>query len=356
MHLNPEPHRPFAARQQQSQPAPLAISMGDPAGIGPEIVLKALSAIEKLRALGQRKSGFGQPSKGFEVRLFGDPGWLKQLGGRLGLDHWLDAATWIQWEQACFVPAGLRQGVASAAAGQCAVDSVLAAAQGVLSGSCRALVTAPLNKQAMHLAGHPYPGHTELLSELSGNCPVRMMLEHPKLRTVLHSIHMSLRQAIDALHSEALRQTILIADQSLARLLGRRPRLLLAALNPHAGEAGAFGREEIDLLIPCAEQAQAEGIQIEGPLAADSVFARAWDNPDIDAVIALYHDQGLIPIKLFGIDQGVNITLGLPFIRSSPDHGTAFDIAGRGIAREHSLLEALWAADRYSEAPAQENR
>ncbi|NCW02182.1 MAG: ATP-binding cassette domain-containing protein, partial [Betaproteobacteria bacterium] len=165
----------------------------------------------------------------------------------------------------------------------------------------------------------------------------------------------SLRDAIDALCADKLMQTLRIADQALSRLLGRKPALLLAALNPHAGEAGAFGREEIELLSPCVAEAQAQGILIEGPLAADSVFARAWNNPQIDAVIALYHDQGLIPIKLLGMDLGVNITLGLPFVRTSPDHGTAFDIAGKGIAREASLLAALKAADHYSLKQAYEH-
>lgn len=326
----------------------IAISMGDPAGIGPEVLLKALHRLSQgsLNALGTAKtSDLGQA---IAVQVFGDPAWLLQQAADLGLSASLQKASWLQWEKVCSVPRTLRRGIASADAGQCAVAAVLAAAQSVIKGQCRALVTAPLNKQAMHLAGYQYPGHTELLAELAGNLPVRMMLEHQHLRTVLHSIHLSLRQALDAIDRASLLQTFLIADQALGQMLGKKPKLLLAALNPHAGEAGAFGREEIELLSPCVAQAEAQGIAIQGPFAADSVFAKAWDNPEVDAVIALYHDQGLIPIKLLGMDLGVNITLGLPFMRSSPDHGTAFDIAGRGLAKEDSFMAALQSAHRYS--------
>ncbi len=325
---------------QKPDDRPIAISMGDPAGIGPEILLKALCSSER---------------QAIAAIVFGDPGWLMRQARSLGLERRLENDDAIQWVKSCSVPTHLALACASAAGGQCAIASVLAAADSVIRGACRALVTAPLSKEAMHMAGYSYPGHTELLSDLVGQRPVRMMLEHAYLRTVLHSIHLSLRDAIDALCADKLMQTLRIADQALSRLLGRKPALLLAALNPHAGEAGAFGREEIELLSPCVAEAQAQGILIEGPLAADSVFARAWNNPQIDAVIALYHDQGLIPIKLLGMDLGVNITLGLPFVRTSPDHGTAFDIAGKGIAREASLLAALKAADHYSLKQAYEH-
>lgn len=325
----------------------LALSMGDPAGIGPEVLLKALHRLGAPACSPSQAEQIDTEPK-LAVRVFGDPEWLMQRANELGLGEVLQKASWIQWESACSVPRTLPQGVASAEGGACAVAAVLAAANAVIAGACRALVTAPLNKQAMHLAGFDYPGHTELLAELADRCPVRMMLEHQHLRTVLHSIHLSLRQALDALDRASLLETFSIADRALGRMLGRRPRLLLAALNPHAGEAGAFGREEIELLSPCVSQAQAQGFSILGPYAADSVFAMAWDNPEVDAVIALYHDQGLIPIKLLGMDLGVNITLGLPFVRSSPDHGTAFDIVGRGLAREDSFLAAMRAAHRYS--------
>ena len=351
LHFDPQssPSRDLPA----AQPAPIAISMGDPAGIGPEVVLKALYAIksaeyEKQASHQQTVSSLPKPSQGFRVRVFGDPDWLMKLSAELGCEVLFRDASWLSWESACEISSALQVGLASAEAGQSAVDAVVTAAREVMAGRCRALVTAPLHKQAMHLAGYRYPGHTELLSELAGNRPVRMMLEHRHLRTVLHSIHVSLRQAIEAVQTEPLLETLSIANQSLTMLLGRKPRLFMAALNPHAGEAGAFGREEIECLQPCISLARQQGIQIEGPFAADTVFATAWDNPQVDAVIALYHDQGLIPIKLLGMDWGVNITLGLPYIRSSPDHGTAFDIAKRRIAREHSFLEALSAADRYS--------
>jgi 4-hydroxythreonine-4-phosphate dehydrogenase len=332
---------------QASKALALALSMGDPAGIGPEVLLKALHRLSQTPLNAPLAESTSDRGDGMCVKVFGDPAWLLQQAADLGLSESLQNASWIEWSKVCSVPDSVVRGVASAEAGQCAVDAVLAAAKAVIAGQCRALVTAPLNKQAMHLAGYRYPGHTELLAELAGNRPVRMMLEHQHLRTVLHSIHLSLREALDAIDRESLLQTFFIADQALGRMLGRQPKLLLAALNPHAGEAGAFGREEIELLSPCVAQARSQGIAIEGPFAADTVFAKAWDNPAVDAVIALYHDQGLIPIKLLGMDLGVNITLGLPFVRSSPDHGTAFDIAGLGLAREESFLAALHAAQRY---------
>ncbi|NCX63041.1 MAG: 4-hydroxythreonine-4-phosphate dehydrogenase PdxA, partial [Betaproteobacteria bacterium] len=224
------------------------------------------------------------------------------------------------------------------------------------------VVTAPIAKAPLYAAGFRFPGHTEFLAELTADAPFSgtrgpvMMLTARDLRACLVTIHAPLAEVPELVTVDRVCRTARVVHEALRRDFGiAAPRLALAALNPHAGEAGAFGREEIELLSPCVAEAQAQGILIEGPLAADSVFARAWNNPQIDAVIALYHDQGLIPIKLLGMDLGVNITLGLPFVRTSPDHGTAFDIAGKGIAREASLLAALKAADHYSLKQAYEH-
>jgi 4-hydroxythreonine-4-phosphate dehydrogenase len=332
--------------------------MGDPLGIGPEVVLKSIVA---LMAAPDR---FPQ---GLRLRIFADPAWMGQCARLLGFDtvalglaapiargsalnglSYPKGAVKVQWMPACIVPPGLAMGSAHAAAGQCAVECVRAAAKSVLAGDCRAIVTAPVSKQAMFMAGYPYPGHTELLAELAGGVPVRMMLMNRHLCTVLLSVHLSLREALQFLTLERVLETLRIADRSLAALLNRRPRLQVAGLNPHAGEAGAFGREEIEVIGPGIAHAQAEGLDVRGPFSPDTVFARAWDNPAVDAVVAMYHDQGLIPIKLAGLDEGVNLTLGLPFIRTSPDHGTAPDIAGKGVAREDSMLEAILLAQELS--------
>jgi 4-hydroxythreonine-4-phosphate dehydrogenase len=175
--------------------------------------------------------------------------------------------------------------------------------------------------------------------------PVRMMLASDELRTVLVSIHMSLRDAIAAVTHDNVLQTLRITDAALLRSLGRRPRMAVAGLNPHAGEGGLFGREEIEVIAPAVAAARAEGLDVTGPLAPDTVFMRARSTPqragEFDVVVAMYHDQGLIPVKYLGVDKGVNVTLGLPLVRTSPDHGTAFDIAGQGLAEAESLIEAV---------------
>jgi 4-hydroxythreonine-4-phosphate dehydrogenase len=216
-----------------------------------------------------------------------------------------------------------------------------------------AVVTAPLHKEALAAAGVHYPGHTELLqAEAAAHAgrtvqqmPVRMMLASDELRTVLVSIHVSLRDAIEAVTRDNVLETLRITHAALSRVLGRPPRIGVAGLNPHAGEGGLFGREEQDVIAPAVQAAQAQGIDASGPWAPDTVFMRARSTPrrpgEFDVVAAMYHDQGLIPVKYLGIEQGVNVTLGLPLVRTSPDHGTAFDIAGTGRADASSLLAAV---------------
>jgi len=247
-------------------------------------------------------------------------------------------------------------GQISAEAGRMAGEAVFWAARAALRGAVAALVTAPLNKAALAAAGAPYDrfaGHTELLQAEAAahrgvppkQAPVRMMLANDELRTVLVSIHVPLREAIACVTRENVLQTLRIAHAALARALDHAPRLAVAGLNPHAGEGGLFGREEIEQIAPAIEQARREGIDAHGPFAPDTVFMRARSTParpgEFDAVIAMYHDQGLIPVKYLGVEQGVNVTLGLPWVRTSPDHGTAFDLAGTGRADPASLLAAL---------------
>jgi 4-hydroxythreonine-4-phosphate dehydrogenase len=215
------------------------------------------------------------------------------------------------------------------------------------------VVTAPLHKEALFAAGVPFPGHTEMLQVCAAahagvavdDMPVRMMLANPELKTVLVSIHVSLRQAIDAVTIDNILQTLRITHEAELAFTGRPPHMAVAGLNPHAGEGGLMGREELDIIIPALQQARAQGLHVCGPFAPDTVFMRAraknGQPGEFDVVIAMYHDQGLIPVKYLGVEQGVNVTLGLPLVRTSPDHGTAFDVAGTGRADASSLLAAV---------------
>ena len=239
-------------------------------------------------------------------------------------------------------------GRVDARAGAAAAACIARAVQLVQAGQAEAIVTAPIHKEAFAAAGVPYPGHTEMLQALAAvgavAPPVRMMLANDELRTVLVTIHMSLRQAIDAVTFDAVLQTIRIAHAAMARQGIARPRIGVSGLNPHAGEGGLFGEEELKIIAPAVAAACAEGIDASGPFAPDTVFMRARHaegHPgEFDVVVAMTHDQGLIPVKYLGVEHGVNVTLGLPFVRTSPDHGTGFDIAGRGVADPSSLLAA----------------
>lgn len=255
-------------------------------------------------------------------------------------------------------------GRVDAGAGRLAADAVIWAARAALRGDIAAMVTAPLHKEALAAAGVAFPGHTELLqaeAAAHAGCPVeqmpvRMMLANDELRTVLVSIHLSLRDALAAVTRANVLETLRIADAALRRMLGRAPRIGVAGLNPHAGEGGLFGREELDAIAPAVQAARAQGIDARGPHAPDTVFMRARDTAgrpgEFDAVVAMYHDQGLIPVKYLGLEQGVNVTLGLPLVRTSPDHGTAFDIAGTGRADPSSLAAAIRMARELTSAGA----
>ncbi len=332
---------------------PIAVTLGDPAGIGPEIIAKAFrdspaitagcfvaGDVATLRRAVGFVSGPGRP--GVPVALIESPA------------EALDAPPRCIPVLQISSPGPLVPiGQVSAMAGKVAADCVTWAARAALRGDIGALVTAPLHKEALAAAGVTFPGHTELLQAESAaflgktvaDVPVRMMLANDELRTVLVSIHVSLRDAIKAVTVERVLQTLRITHASVGAVLGRTPRIGLAGLNPHAGEGGLFGREEIDILAPAIAAARDAGIDAHGPFAPDTVFMRARATPErvgaFDVVVAMYHDQGLIPVKYLGVEKGVNVTLGLPLVRTSPDHGTAFDIAGTGCADPSSLIAAI---------------
>jgi 4-hydroxythreonine-4-phosphate dehydrogenase len=336
---------------------PVLITMGDPAGIGSEIIAKAfiqapqdtadcvvVGDVEVMRRAIrlQQQGGAGRSLALAEFSSLADvqavpPGAMALV-------------------QACELTQLPAWGQVSAAAGRASAQCIETAARAVLAGQACAMVTAPIHKEALSAAGERwshFPGHTEMLQAeaaafmgtTTAALPVRMMLANPELKTVLVSIHVSLRQAIDAVTFDRVLETIEISHTALSRALGRAARIAVAGLNPHAGENGLFGREELDVIVPAVAAARARGLDVHGPLAPDTVFMRARGRSghpgEFDVVVAMYHDQGLIPVKYLGVEQGVNVTLGLPLVRTSPDHGTAFDIAGTGKADPSSLIAAL---------------
>ncbi|WP_300652333.1 4-hydroxythreonine-4-phosphate dehydrogenase PdxA [Hydrogenophaga sp.] len=341
---------PPSTTRHTARISPIVLTMGDPAGIGPEIIAKALS--ERPALLPQTVVAGDVETLRRAARQWGAG------SNRVMLAEIADMADLaavppgcMAVVQACKLVEPVAMGCISASAGRAAADCIAWAAQAVLEGQARAVVTAPIHKEALAAAGVEYPGHTELLQSLGAahlgvavaELPVRMMLSCPGLSTVLVSIHVSLRQALDAVTTEQVLQTIRITQAHFLRIGMVRPRIAVAGLNPHAGEGGLFGFEDRDVIAPAIVRARQEGVDASGPHAPDTVFMRARQGA-FDVVVAMYHDQGLIPVKLLGLDDGVNTTLGLPFVRTSPDHGTAFDIAGTGRANPSSLLAAIDAA------------
>ncbi len=297
----------------------LIVSAGDPAGVGPEVTVKALARPE-VRALA-------------EIAVAGDPDDLRRTAERLGLPP-------PERVEPAGDAGGVTPGELSAAGGAAAVAAIRRAVELIQGGAYDALVTAPINKEAVRLAGFGWPGHTEMLADLAGGAEVRMLLVTERLRVVHVSTHRSLRSAIEMTTRRRVLRTIEMGHAGARRLGFDRPRVAVAGLNPHAGEGGLFGDEEVREIAPAVADARAAGIDATGPWPADTLFWRAGHG-DFDVVVAMYHDQGHIPVKLGGFDEGVNVTLGLPFPRASVDHGTAFDIAGRGIARWQSMAAAI---------------
>jgi 4-hydroxythreonine-4-phosphate dehydrogenase len=284
----------------------IALTVGDPAGIGPEIAAKAAA----------------------------DP-------------RVLDCCEPLVY--APVPPVTVTPGELSAAAGRAAYDVIVRAVDDALAGRVDAIATAPVNKEAFALAGLPWRGHTDLLGHLTGSPHVAMMFDAPGLRTVLATVHIALAEVPRALTADLVSRTIRLAARELPAFGCERPRIAVAALNPHAGEHGLMGREDDEVLAPAVRACTADGILVSGPHPADTVFVRAHGG-EFDIVVACYHDQGLIPIKLLAFGQAVNVTLGLPIVRTSVDHGTAFDIAGRGIADAGSMIQAVLLAARLTRA------
>ncbi|MGE5318686.1 MAG: 4-hydroxythreonine-4-phosphate dehydrogenase PdxA, partial [Hyphomicrobiaceae bacterium] len=247
------------------------------------------------------------------------------------------------------VPGPARSPANAAARGEAAYRAILEGVRLVQAGQASALVTAPINKAHLNAAGHDFPGHTELLAKLCGNVPVCMMMVGAQLRVVLVTTHVAIAQVPRRLNRDRVLQTILLTARSLRRQFGiAGPRLAVCGLNPHAGESGLFGDEEGRVIAPAVRAARRRGLRVLGPLAADGVFAQAGHGGSYDAVVCMYHDQGLAPFKFVHFADGVNFTVGLPFVRTSPDHGTAFDVAGSGRADARSMAAALRLAAELS--------
>jgi len=338
--------------------AAIAITMGDPCGIGPEVALKACAALGAAR-------GAGAAVDGSRCIIYGDPGLLARTAARLALPVTIqtvpdpsfpaedgDPRIPVAVVACSSLPTDLPIGRIDARAGRAAHDAIERAARAAMAGDLRAVVTAPIHKEALAAAGIRHPGHTELLADIAGGADVRMMLANDVLRTVLVTIHEPLRRVVDLVTRQRVLDTVLITARAMQRLGIASPRIAVAGLNPHAGEGGLMGDEDLREIAPAVAEARARGIDATGPWPGDTVFMRAREFREFDVVVAMYHDQGLIPIKYLGLDAGVNVTIGLPFVRTSVDHGTAFDIAGRGVADARSLLAAIRLAAHMTPEPS----
>lgn len=323
------------------------ITSGDPGGVGPELVLRALadprtSDLADFTVVGypadfeRAAAVLGLPSP--RVHPAGaadaDPKRLSTAPDRPGIGADRGAGP---------VPLGRP----SAVGGRAAAAAVREAARLIAAGAGDVLVTAPVSKQALRLAGYPWPGQTEMLADVCSASDLRVLLMAGPLRVVHVSAHHSLRNAIDAVTAASVLRTIELADGIGRQLLGKPPRIAVAGLNPHAGENGLLGPEDEQFIRPAVAEARTRGIDADGPLSADTLFPRAAAG-QADLVVAMYHDQGHIPVKLLGAGEGVAVTLGLPFLRMSPDHGAAFDLAGQGVARPGSMIAAIRAAAAVS--------
>lgn len=315
----------------------IAVTMGDPAGIGPEIIVKALQS---------------EILKNIQAVVVGSADLLKkQLD--MGLFHGVKINIIGNVKDAIFssnvinvidIPLAdldsLKPGEVQPQAGDLAYRCIKKATELALNHDVGGIATAPLNKEALHSAGHMYPGHTELLAKLTNSKNVAMVLYTDKLKVIHVTTHVSLRNFLDNLNTDRIEIVIKIAYDFLKRVGYQDPKIAVAGVNPHAGENGLFGDEEIKFVTPAIEKMRSEGINITGPCPPDTVFLQAHQGK-FDMVVAMYHDQGHIPLKLLGFYDGVNIAAGLPFIRTSADHGTAFDIAWKGIANPDSMIESI---------------
>jgi 4-hydroxythreonine-4-phosphate dehydrogenase len=315
----------------------IGVTMGDPSGIGPEIILKSFEneAISNSRivVIGDyhvMKAAYDLLKiKSFRlnsIKSISECSFSRDILNIFNINL-------IGNDQ-------LQRGKVNAASGAAAFKCLKKAIELAKNHEIDAIATAPLNKESLHLAGHKYAGHTEILADLTGTIDYAMLLYDKKLCVIHVSTHISLLEAVTGLRRERIEKVTELADQSMMRLLGKSPRIAVAGLNPHSGESGLFGDEEIREIIPAIKNMKLKGLNVEGPVPPDTVFLKAV-NGMYDVVVAMYHDQGHIPLKLLGFNTGVNITVGLPFIRTSVDHGTAFEIAWSGKASEESMIHAI---------------
>jgi 4-phospho-D-threonate 3-dehydrogenase / 4-phospho-D-erythronate 3-dehydrogenase len=339
-------------------PRHLAITMGDPAGIGPEIIVKAAERLWPRIEAGE-----------LQLLIIGSNAALDEARAAFTAGLAIPTVTENDraWPPLCTMQAGpegepIRPGILSADGGRFAFQAVERGVRYAMNGRTGGIVTAPLNKEALNKAGYHYPGHTEMLAELTGAKGSCMLLAHGNMRVSHITTHIALEDVPKRATAERLRRVIDLTHDALIRLGLGRARIAVAALNPHAGEGGLFGRHDIDVAAPVIAEQVAAGRDIVGPVPGDTVFVKLRAG-QYDAVIANYHDQGHIPVKLLGFEidpktgawndlSGVNITLGLPIVRTSVDHGTAFDIAGKGLANPQSLVEAIEYAERLAPAVA----
>ncbi|MDT7952866.1 MAG: 4-hydroxythreonine-4-phosphate dehydrogenase PdxA [Acetobacteraceae bacterium] len=337
---------------------PLAITMGDPAGIGPEIIVKAARRLRDRLEAGSIKLLVIGSNPALERAR-------RHFAPELAIAEADEHAT--GWPPLAMLQAGpegepIEPGKLSADGGRFAFQAVERGVRLAMAGRVGGIVTAPLNKEALNKAGYHYPGHTEMLAELTGVRGSCMMLAHGNMRVSHVTTHIALEDVPKRATPERLRRVLDLTHDAVTRLGIGRARIAVAALNPHAGEGGLFGRHDIDIAAPVIAQAVADGMDVVGPVPGDTVFVKLRAG-QYDAVVANYHDQGHIPVKLLGFEidpatgkwndlSGVNITLGLPIIRTSVDHGTAFDIAGQGVANEQSLIEAIEYAERLARSSA----
>ncbi|MBG6245813.1 4-hydroxythreonine-4-phosphate dehydrogenase [Candidatus Symbiopectobacterium sp. 'North America'] len=315
----------------------IAITMGDPAGIGPEIIIKSLAERE-LSGASAVVVGCVQTLRRIlalnivpqvELNVIDEPAQARFAPGIINII-----------DEPLADPQALIPGVVQAQAGDLAYRCIKKATALVMAGEVQAIATAPLNKEAMHSAGHIYPGHTELLAKLTNSRDYAMVLYTEKLKVIHVTTHIALRKFLDTLNRDRVETVIGMADTFLKRVGYTKPRIAVAGVNPHAGENGLFGDEEITIVGPSVEAMKEKGLEVYGPYAPDTVYLQAYEG-QYDMVVAMYHDQGHIPLKLLGFYDGVNLTAGLPFIRTSADHGTAFDIAWTGKAKSESMAISI---------------
>ena len=316
----------------------VAITLGDPAGVGPEVIVKALATLPQKERANFTVVGNIEALERAKRTAGASVSFARTIG---------EGAVLVE-EVALDAPLP-EIGKVSAAAGEASVRYIRRAVEMAIAGEADCIVTAPINKEAMNLAGHHFDGHTGLLAHLTGSKSSFMLLASERLNTIHVSTHVSLRGAIERATVERVLATIKAGHNHFMRL-GRKPRIAVAGLNPHCGENGLFGDEDMRFLAPAVELAKAEGIDVSGPISADTIYARAY-NGAFDLVVAQYHDQGHIPIKLVAFDTAVNVSLGLPIDRVSVDHGTAFDIAGTGKANHVNMLSAIAYARLVASSP-----